>query len=218
MVLKILAISDLHDEEVVLDRLRVILSTNAYDYLFIAGDVGGNYSYAEDLISILSKAKARGIYYVPGNNEDERIRALFEEFSVHEKRVELKEGLNLVGFGFSPPTPFSTPGEMEEEEMFRRMDALAIDNNTILLTHSPPYGILDNVELLHVGSKAILEIVKRKKPFLHLFGHVHEVIGKEKHYSTLFINLPPAYSLRGMRIVIENKQGLKDITAEIVRL
>lgn len=44
----------------------------------------------------------------------------------------------------------------------------------LLLTHGPPFGILDtNRKGEHSGSKALLNLVERVKPKVHIFGHIH---------------------------------------------
>ncbi|TQB77353.1 hypothetical protein MPDQ_002990 [Monascus purpureus] len=49
----------------------------------------------------------------------------------------------------------------------------------ILLTHGPPQGIFDEVSPSgeHVGCPHLLRAVKRAKPRLHVFGHIHEGYG-----------------------------------------
>jgi Icc-related predicted phosphoesterase len=41
----------------------------------------------------------------------------------------------------------------------------------------------------HAGSSILLEHVKRIKPKLHFFGHIHEGKGKDKHKFTEFYNV-----------------------------
>jgi Icc-related predicted phosphoesterase len=49
----------------------------------------------------------------------------------------------------------------------------------ILITHTPPYDILDECESGHVGSKSLRDhSLGRIKPQLHIFGHIHECGGK----------------------------------------
>lgn len=198
-MIRILAIADLHNEDAVLDRLRVLESDRRYDYLVVAGDVTGkNISYAQEFIAIVHQA-----FWVPGNNENEEIRKMFEdaEFSVHKKRVEIKEGFNVVGFGFSTPTPFKTPGELSEEEIYSQMSSLPIDANTILITHSPPFGLFDDVGV-NIGSRSIRKIIEEKQPKLALFGHVHEHFGKANIGRTICVKIPNAQSLKAAAIEI----------------
>ena len=45
----------------------------------------------------------------------------------------------------------------------------------ILVTHYPPYGVLDE----EMGSLEILTFVLRSQPKYHLFGHIHSTAGEE---------------------------------------
>ncbi len=48
----------------------------------------------------------------------------------------------------------------------------------IIMTHGPPYGILDRTkEWQNVGCEALLGALIRAKPKLHCFGHIHEAMG-----------------------------------------
>jgi Icc-related predicted phosphoesterase len=48
----------------------------------------------------------------------------------------------------------------------------------ILVTHCPPYKILDKADSgKHGGSKALRNKVLEIKPKFHLFGHIHEGSG-----------------------------------------
>lgn len=60
----------------------------------------------------------------------------------------------------------------------------------VLVTHSPPYGILDRPApgKVHLGCPHLREELKRIRPRLHVFGHVHEGHGMEKTPTTCFNN------------------------------
>lgn len=59
----------------------------------------------------------------------------------------------------------------------------------ILVSHAPPYGVLDKVPKIgHVGSKVVLKAIKKHKPRYVLCGHIHEGKGKKKIGKTLVIN------------------------------
>jgi Icc-related predicted phosphoesterase len=206
--MKFLVIADLHEEELVLEKLPAILEREKPDYLIIAGDFtkphNSSISYAEDALNLYENILA-----IPGNCDPPKILELIEErgFSIHERKKDIGEGLNIVGFGYSGPTPFGTPGELGEEEILRRMSKLSINERSILVTHSPPEGILDiNFRGDHLGSSSIKEIVEGKGPFLHLFAHVHECEGREKQGNTTFIKIPPAKSGKALIIDIKNQK------------
>jgi Icc-related predicted phosphoesterase len=60
----------------------------------------------------------------------------------------------------------------------------------ILVTHSPPYGILDQASDSdrHEGCHQFLAAVQRIKPMLQVFGYVHGACGTLSVADTLFVN------------------------------
>lgn len=53
--------------------------------------------------------------------------------------------------------------------------ALIPDGLDVLVSHGPPRGVLDRTaDGLDVGGESLLAAVRRVRPRLHLFGHVHE--------------------------------------------
>ena len=59
----------------------------------------------------------------------------------------------------------------------------------LLITHTPPRGILDRTSQgKSVGCKELLLRVQAIRPKVHLFGHVHESYGKKTSEHTLFLN------------------------------
>ncbi|MCB9316716.1 MAG: metallophosphatase domain-containing protein [Lewinellaceae bacterium] len=60
----------------------------------------------------------------------------------------------------------------------------------IVITHGPPYGILDEVvrDPRPVGCRDLLHRIREIKPRVHLFGHIHEGYGCHEEADTLFIN------------------------------
>jgi Icc-related predicted phosphoesterase len=68
------------------------------------------------------------------------------------------------------------------------------DNLDVLITHGPPYSILDQMEpggewgTDYLGCEELLLAVQRTKPKVHVFGHIHGSYGTVTHGSTQFIN------------------------------
>jgi len=207
--MRILAFSDLHGDELALEALGKIAPS--YDRVFICGDISHSASYAESVLESFPKA-----FIVPGNWDNkivnERLAGSLQW--VHEKRAPIGDGLNVVGFGFSPPTPFGTFGELSEKEIYERMAKLNIDQNTLLLLHCPPKGHFDQAYLRSIGSGSILKIIEEKKPLAAFFGHVHEHFGTKKLGTTELIKLPPANSMRACSVSISNKK----ISVEFISL
>lgn len=44
----------------------------------------------------------------------------------------------------------------------------------IVMTHGPPYSILDQVDGQNLGRPDLLHAISRTKPLMHYFGHIHE--------------------------------------------
>lgn len=60
----------------------------------------------------------------------------------------------------------------------------------VLVTHGPPFGILDqNEQGEHCGCPYLLERVKKIKPKVHIFGHIHESFGQVKKHGIKFANV-----------------------------
>ena len=58
----------------------------------------------------------------------------------------------------------------------------------VLITHCPPYGILDFDLDRNWGSEELLAAVTKLSPHAHLFGHIHKSHGIEQLGSTIFSN------------------------------
>lgn len=64
------------------------------------------------------------------------------------------------------------------------------EGTNILVTHGPPFGILDHApgSQRNEGCPELLEAVLRVKPCLHVFGHIHNGYGTYPTKDTLFVN------------------------------
>lgn len=60
----------------------------------------------------------------------------------------------------------------------------------VLITHCPPFGILDKSNKdKNGGSKALRAISLDRKPKYHIFGHIHEANGMQKIGDTMYLNV-----------------------------
>lgn len=98
------------------------------------------------------------------------------------------EGAKFWGSAFSMLDE-SGPARSREAERRRIYDAIPLDTD-VVITHGPPYGILDTtVECQgHTGDRELLRAVLRVKPKLHVFGHIHASYGTTNTRNTLFVN------------------------------
>lgn len=120
-------------------------------------------------------------YLSLGNNPFERAHYL------------MNSGINLFGINIwgSPFTLMymnwyfmKNPGK----EMKDIWDQIP-ENTDILVTHGPPYGVLDkNYDDEHCGCIELLHAVERIKPKIHVFGHIHQGLEAVKKENTVFVN------------------------------
>ena len=62
------------------------------------------------------------------------------------------------------------------------------EDTDILITHTPPFGILDFDDNIHYGSEELLSRITTVQPRLHLFGHIHSQHGTIALNGTTFSN------------------------------
>lgn len=58
----------------------------------------------------------------------------------------------------------------------------------VLITHCPPYSVLDFDDGINYGSTELLTRVKEIKPCLHLFEHIHKQHEVREDCLTIFSN------------------------------
>lgn len=200
--MKMLALADIHAKEQVIEKVKRLRERND-ECLVVCGDLTNNGppEFAEEFFEAAGQC-----LFVPGNNDPPAILSIAKKHNalLHNKELSIK-GISFVGFGYSPPTPFNTVGELSEEEIYRQMKNLPIKEESVLVLHSPPFGVLDEVDDMHAGSRSIRKIIELRRPRLALFGHIHELEGKKKVGETLCVNLPPAMNLRGALIEVSEK-------------
>lgn len=97
------------------------------------------------------------------------------------------EGIKIFG---SPFTRKHGGSAFQYDKKFDEMVWSEIPKVDVLLTHGPPYGILDKINAgNNVGSEALRKRVFEIKPKFHLFGHIHESRGQHKQEGIHFINM-----------------------------
>lgn len=107
---------------------------------------------------------------------------------LEDDMIEL-EGLKIYGSPWQPEFcnwAFNLPRGHRLREKWNKIP----NKVDILVTHGPPLRILDlNADGDHVGCGDLYEVVvKRVKPRLHVFGHIHNAYGIVAQGRTLFVN------------------------------
>lgn len=156
-------------------------------------------------------------FLMPGNDDPDGIDIAIERarrVEACDGRIVEFDGHEMISLGYSNITPFDSPRELEEDELYRRVEGLAEQlrrpERAIFNLHVPPYAsTLDTAaeldetltvvtiggepRLIPVGSTAVRELIERYQPLLALHGHVHESPGATRIGRTLCINPGSAY-------------------------
>jgi Icc-related predicted phosphoesterase len=154
------------------------------------------------------------LYLIPGNDDDFAIDPIlnqdgFAPVNADGKVLDIPGDLQLLASGWSNHTPWQTPREETEEDLFNRLDALASQvrdpRKAIFMIHVPPHDSgLDTAPILDenlrptisagdvlrgpVGSTAVRRVIEKYQPVLAVHGHIHESGGERKIGKTLCIN------------------------------
>jgi len=174
-------------------------------------------------------------YMIGGNDDSEELVSLLASHDgpwvryCEDRVVPLEPDYHVVGFGWSNPTPWNTPREIQEEDIACRLRAVLAASpelgRTIVNVHVPPHGVLDvcpkldasvsppqpvirggQVVTASVGSTAIREIITQTQPLMALCGHVHESRGATQLGRTTVLNPGSEYQqgvLRGAVIQLD---------------
>ncbi len=190
--MKVLAFSDLHRAAPAARKL-VEMSQEA-DLVIAAGDFTNHRQDLAGAMALLDGLKAP-VVMVPGNNESEdelRAAAPKDAVVLHGQSAEVA-GLRIFGIGYAiPVTPFKDWSCDLTEEQGAAMLA-GCENVDILVTHSPPKGVVDvTSQGLSLGSTAVLETIKRTQPPLVVCGHIHDCWGQSAQVGgSRVVNLGP---------------------------
>lgn len=199
-------ISDTHQCEREADIPPADILIHAGDFTMFSKSLAAIENFNEWLDSVPCRHKL----VVPGNHEffleaDPSRRSLLSNATVLiNERIEI-DGLRIWG---SPATMlFSGAFGLSKAADRRGLYATIPKDTDILISHGPPYGILDCSPDSdhHAGCPELLEAVQRIKPKLHVFGHIHGSHGTIEQGGTLFANaalLGPEGDLAHQPIVI----------------
>lgn len=94
------------------------------------------------------------------------------------------KGLKIWGSPWTP-TFYNWHFMKDRGDAIKEKWDLIPEDTDILITHGPPFGILDEVKISskafkekHAGCEDLRRAVERIQPRLHAFGHIHEGYGQ----------------------------------------
>ncbi len=191
-MMKITFFSDTHNQ-------HSRISFTSGDVLVFCGDLTtrGALSEVKDFSDYVKNLNYNHKIVIAGNHdfcfEDQR-RVEAEKILTDNNLIYLNDtGVEIDGVLFwgSPIQPwyhdwaFNRP---RGEVIKKHWDLIPINTN-VLITHGPPFGILDLCsDGGRVGCHDLLESVKKIKPQINAFGHIHESYGTDELDGIKFIN------------------------------
>lgn len=202
--MKIVCISDLHN-------LYKNIDIPDGDVVLCSGDMTnrGKSSEIRTFCQWYSELPHKHKIFICGNHDwlGEKNPSLLKEYAKEYGLVYLCDseyvvsGLKIWG---SPHTPrfcdwaFNQERTLEEAIQRKRLGMrgnfikdywdMILSDTDILITHGPPYGILDSCYGRNVGCSELLKACERIKPKYHLFGHIHEGYGTKIENGVVYIN------------------------------
>ena len=71
---------------------------------------------------------------------------------------------------------------------YNHSERLIPEDVDVLVTHEPPFKIMDETNGTHWGNELLRKRIFETKARFHFFGHAHEAYGTEKHRGIVFSN------------------------------
>jgi len=206
--LKVVGISDTHNrhKEITIPECDILIHCGDYSFKGYEGEIKRFYKW-------LNEQPAKHKMSIQGNHElgwesnpkecIKLAKSLCPDVHLlNDSSVEV-EGIKIWG---TPVTPWFCDWAYNRA----RNDAESLKYNIplitehykycpkdtdILVTHGPPYGILDELHYVNgdpkgqfVGCQDLLVLVEKVKPDLHFFGHIHCAHGEKHQNGTSFYN------------------------------
>lgn len=192
--MRLLLFSDLHTEKEAC--AGIVSKSRGVDLVIGAGDFALFRTGLVETLEALSGIKVPMIL-VHGNHEsyDELVAESrrYDHFHVLHGNTIRIDGILFAGLGAGiPVTPF---GEWSVDLTEEAAEDLLpeVDEEFILVSHSPPFSCLDQLhDGHHIGSQSILSYIHKTKPSLVVCGHIHEQSNQcETIDNTTVINAGP---------------------------
>ncbi len=171
------------------------------DLLIVAGDLTARdeseqYEY---FFEWLSEQNYRKKIFISGNHDNLHMSQFdwFDAEYLCDSGTEF-EGLKIFGTPWTKTFPGMNPHCKAftcdtEDQLHDKFKLIPHDTN-ILISHSPPYGVLDGIpmedgSLFHVGSTSLSKAIATHWDsglIFHVFGHIHEAYGERKEQNPIF--------------------------------
>ncbi|HZO81684.1 MAG TPA: metallophosphoesterase [Candidatus Binataceae bacterium] len=186
------------------------------DLVIISGDLT-NFGGEDDARKVLDATRRAcpHVLALPGNLDRREVIGFLEREGValHGRGMVL-DGVAIFGCGGSNITPFNTPTEFSEDEIYATLMAgyeqVRGHRPLLMVCHTPPFDTRCDriVGGRPVGSTAARRFIEEVRPEVCLSGHIHESAGTDTIGPTRVFNAGP-FKGGGYVVVRSAAQGLE---------
>ncbi|HXW85201.1 MAG TPA: metallophosphoesterase [Candidatus Binataceae bacterium] len=218
--MKIVSFGDVHMATRNLARMGDVLRD--CDLVVLSGDLT-NFGGVEDTRKVLDEVRRAcpNVLALTGNLDQREVIPFLEDEGIAlHGRGRVLDGLAIFGCGGSNLTPFHTPTEFSEDEIYATLRAgyeqVRDTRPLLMICHAPPFETRCDRILSGkaVGSTAARRFIEEVQPDVCISGHIHESAGVDHIGTTAILNAGPFKG--GGYIVVENDGARLDARLEFL--
>lgn len=165
---------------------RMLKELPKADIIVHSGDftMTGTKNEAVDFINWFCDLPYRHKIFIAGNHDfcmfNATVDGLPENVYMLNRSDVTIDGVRFFGIPYFVESEISG----EDEEYIKTVP----NDCDILITHMPPFNILDFSDGIHYGNMSLRKKIAEVKPSYHLFGHIHNNYGVTRQNGTVFSN------------------------------
>lgn len=195
--MKIFAFTDVHGSSRALERIIEAVRKHKPDIIAGLGDFTIFGDGLHEFLAVLDKEQVRSLM-IHGNHESHEELKEAGSGLIHiecmHRRYYIVDDYIFFGFG-GGGLRHDNPDLFELEKSWSKLIKKNPEKKVILLTHAPPYGHVDLVDDDHCGNKSVTRWIKKYRPHLALFGHLHENAEKKSKLGRTRLINPGPYGM-----------------------
>ena len=195
--MKIVSFGDVHMATRNLDRMGEVMGDT--DLVIVSGDLT-NFGGAADARKVIEAVRESGprVLALSGNLDQREVIPYLEGegISLHGRGVMI-DGVAIFGCGGSNITPFRTPTELTEDEIYATLmhgyDEVRGRRPLLMVCHTPPFETKCDriIGGRAVGSTAARRFIEEIQPDVCISGHIHESAASDVIGATTIFNAGP---------------------------
>lgn len=181
--MRILALSDIHGDTGLVQKLADKAEREKVDLVIMAGDITFAEQSIENMIGPFIK-KGKKVVLIPGNHETvatvDFLAELYGAVNLHGYSIKYKD-IGLFGCGGAEIGPFPISEKDIEANLRKAFEGVKDSRIKIMVSHSHPAGSkIEKFSQFVRGSVAVKNALHYLQPDIMLCGHVHEAEGIEE--------------------------------------